>query len=91
MHPDRPRDSAGVRIEPVEGAIVQEAFARYLEADGTLLGLAKHLPSSASSLRAGIGAGVRLPCTGSCRTRPTQRRSMLADTAQAGDLVENLA
>jgi site-specific DNA recombinase len=43
VHPDRPRDPAGVQIEPVEGAIVQEVFARYLEADGTLLGLAKHL------------------------------------------------
>ena len=40
--PDRPRDPAGVQIEPVEGAIVQEIFARSLEADGTLLGLAKH-------------------------------------------------
>jgi site-specific DNA recombinase len=43
VHPDRPRDPAGVQIEPVEGAIVQEVFARYLEARGTLLGLAKHL------------------------------------------------
>jgi site-specific DNA recombinase len=43
VHPDRPRDPAGVQIEPVEGAIVQEVFARYLEAGGTLLALAKHL------------------------------------------------
>jgi len=43
LHPDRPRDPAGVPIEPTEGAIVQEGFARYWDADGTLLGLAKHL------------------------------------------------
>jgi site-specific DNA recombinase len=41
--PDRPRDPAGVQIEPAEGAIVQELFARYLEGNGTLLSLAKYL------------------------------------------------
>jgi site-specific DNA recombinase len=41
--PDRPRDPSGVQIEPAEGAIVQELFARYLEDHGTLLSLAKHL------------------------------------------------
>jgi len=41
--PDRPRDPAGVQIEPAEGAIVRELFARYLEDKGTLLSLAKHL------------------------------------------------
>src|SRR5215475_846071 len=44
VHPDRPRDPAGAQIEPVEGAIVQEVFARYLEAGETLLELAKPLP-----------------------------------------------
>ena len=43
LHPDQPRDPAGVPIEPTEGAMVQEVFGRYLEADGTLLALAKHL------------------------------------------------
>jgi len=41
--PDRPRDPCGVQIEPAEGAIVRELFARYLEDKGTLLSLAKHL------------------------------------------------
>jgi site-specific DNA recombinase len=41
--PDRPRDPSDVQIEPVEGAIVRELFARYLEDKGTLLSLAKHL------------------------------------------------
>jgi site-specific DNA recombinase len=41
--PDRPRDPSAVHIEPAEGAIVQELFARYLDEQGTLLSLAKHL------------------------------------------------
>jgi DNA invertase Pin-like site-specific DNA recombinase len=53
LHPDRPRDPAGVQIEPTEGAMVQEVLARYLEAGGTLLGLAKHL------LRLGIKSPPR--------------------------------
>lgn len=40
---ERPRDPSGVQIEPSEGAIVQALFARYLEAEGILLGLAKFL------------------------------------------------
>jgi site-specific DNA recombinase len=40
---ERPRDPSGVQIEPSEGAIVQALFARYLEAEGTLLSLAKFL------------------------------------------------
>ena len=41
--PDRPRDPSGVQIEPAEGAIVRELFARYLDDKGTLLSLARHL------------------------------------------------
>ncbi|MGI9069886.1 MAG: recombinase family protein [Bryobacteraceae bacterium] len=41
--PDCPRNPSGVRIESVEGASVQELFARYLEPKGTLLNLAKYL------------------------------------------------
>src|SRR5262245_48947092 len=29
VHPDQPRDPSGGRIEPTEGAIVQEVFRRY--------------------------------------------------------------
>jgi site-specific DNA recombinase len=43
LAPDRPRDPTGVQIEPAEGAIVRELFARYLEDKGTLLSLTKHL------------------------------------------------
>jgi site-specific DNA recombinase len=41
--PDCPRDPTGVRIEPIEGVLVQELFVRYLEPQGSLLGLAKYL------------------------------------------------
>jgi len=41
--PDHARDPSGVQIEPAEGAIVRELFARYLQEHGTLLSLAKHL------------------------------------------------
>src|SRR6266498_902655 len=39
LDPERPRDPAGVRVEPAEAVVVQELFARYLEDGGTLLGL----------------------------------------------------
>src|SRR3954452_916930 len=41
--PDHPRDPSGVQIEPAEGAIVRELFARYLQEHATLFSLAKHL------------------------------------------------
>jgi site-specific DNA recombinase len=40
---ERPRDPAGVRVEPGEAAVVQEIFASYLADAGSLLGLAKLL------------------------------------------------
>jgi site-specific DNA recombinase len=43
VHPDRPRDPAGVQIEPTEGAVVQEVFRRYGHEHETLMGVAKYL------------------------------------------------
>ena len=37
VDPDRPRDPNGVQVDPAEGAVVQEIFARYL-AEGATLG-----------------------------------------------------
>ena len=37
VDPDRPRDPSSVRVDPAEGAVIQELFARYL-ADGATLG-----------------------------------------------------
>ena len=43
VHPDRPRDPAGVELEPTEGAVVQELFRRYAQDQETLEGLSKYL------------------------------------------------
>jgi site-specific DNA recombinase len=42
-HPDRPRDPAGVQIEPTERAVVQEVFRRYAQEQETLVGLSQYL------------------------------------------------
>ena len=43
LHPDRPRDPAGVRLEPTEASVVRTIFTYYLEPSHTLLGLTAHL------------------------------------------------
>ena len=45
VDPDRPRDPAGVRVEPAEAAVIQELFARYDEPSASLFALARHLQS----------------------------------------------
>ena len=75
LHPDRPRDPAGVQIEPTEGAMVQEVFARYLEADGTRLGLAKHL----------LQLGIRSP-RGNRRWSAASLHGLLSNPAYTGNL-----
>jgi site-specific DNA recombinase len=42
VDPERPRDPAGVHIEPAEGAIVRELFTRYVDAHETRRGLVKY-------------------------------------------------
>jgi len=41
--PDRPRDPAGLRLEPVEAALVGQMFAFYAETGATLYSVAKRL------------------------------------------------
>jgi site-specific DNA recombinase len=43
VHPDRPRDPAGVWIDPTEAAVVQELFRRYGQGHETLAGRSKSL------------------------------------------------
>jgi site-specific DNA recombinase len=43
LHPERPRDPQGVRIEPAEAAIVAEIYAQYLQDGFGLIKVAKHL------------------------------------------------
>jgi len=75
LHPDRPRDPAGVQIEPTEGAMVQEVLARYLEAGGTLLGLAKHL----------LRLGIKSP-RGNRRWSAASLHGLLSNPASTGKL-----
>jgi site-specific DNA recombinase len=41
--PSRPRDPAGVRVEPVEAAVVAEIFASYSQTGQSLMGVTKQL------------------------------------------------
>jgi site-specific DNA recombinase len=43
VDPARPRDPAGVRLGPVEAAIVAELFVTYLQDGQSLIGVTKHL------------------------------------------------
>jgi site-specific DNA recombinase len=43
VDPAHPRDPAGVRVEPVEAAMVAELFATYLQDGQSLIGVTKHL------------------------------------------------
>lgn len=59
LHPERPRDPTGVRLEPAEAAIVAEIFAEYLKDGVGLIKVAKHLhaqqiPSPTGKARWGL-------------------------------------
>jgi site-specific DNA recombinase len=61
LHPERPRDPAGVRLEPAEAALVAEIFAWYLQEGSSLMDLAKHLydlkiPSPSGKSRWGVAS-----------------------------------
>ena len=43
LHPERPRDPTGVRLDPAEAAVVAEIYATYLEDGAGLISLAKRL------------------------------------------------
>jgi site-specific DNA recombinase len=43
VHPERPRDPTGVRLDPAEAAVVAEIFTWYIKESHSLLGLAQHL------------------------------------------------
>ena len=74
LHPDRPRDPAGVQIEPTEGAIVQELFVRYLEDGGTVLGLAKDL----------LQRGMKSPRGHPCWSMASSLHGLLSNPAYTG-------
>ena len=53
LAPDRPRDPRGVAVDPAEGAVVAEVFARYLEPGTSLGALAKWLTARGVPTRFG--------------------------------------
>src|SRR3954454_19417287 len=55
LDPDRPRDPAGVRLDPARAAVVSEMFAWYAEAGCSLFGLAKKLHRDAVAPPRGPG------------------------------------
>src|SRR3954451_3497924 len=74
LDPDRPRDPAGVTLEPAEAAVVRELFAGYLEGQASLFGLAKHLQA----------LGVPSP-RGRPRWSPATLRGLLTNPPDAGE------
>jgi site-specific DNA recombinase len=70
---ERPRDPAGVWIEPTEGVLVQAVFTRYLTPRSSLDGLAKWLTAQ----------GIPTP-TGKRLWRATTLRRMLRNPAYTG-------
>ena len=73
LDPERPRDPAGVRAEPVEAAIVQELFGAYAAGGATLFALAQRLTAR------------RLPSpTGRARWSVSTVRGLLTNPAYTG-------
>ena len=75
VDPERPRDPAGVRIDPAEGAVIRELFMRYLEAAETLRGLVKYV----------LGRGLPSP-RGGARWSAASIRGMLTTPTSTGQV-----
>jgi site-specific DNA recombinase len=75
VDPERPRDPAGVRIDPAEGAVIRELFMRYLEAAETLRGLVKYV----------LGLGLPSP-RGGARWSAASIRGMLTNPTYTGQV-----
>ena len=73
LHPERPRDPQGVRIEPAEAAIVAEIYAQYLQDGIGLIKVAKYLAAQ----------GIPSP-TGKKRWGLATLRGMLTNPAYTG-------
>jgi site-specific DNA recombinase len=73
LHPERPRDPQGVRIEPAEAAIVAEIYAQYLQDGAGLIKVAKYLAAQ----------GIPSP-TGKKRWGLATLRGMLTNPAYTG-------
>jgi len=70
---EHPRDPAGVRLEPIEAAVVAEIFARYLQEGQSLMGVTKQL----------VAQGVRSPY-GRLRWNQATVRGIVCNPAYTG-------
>jgi hypothetical protein len=70
LDPERPRQAAGVRVEPGEAVLVAQLFDWYLEPQATVDRLAKRLTDLHVATRRASRAGTRPACAASCATRP---------------------
>lgn len=75
LDPDRPRDLAGVTVEPTEATVVQEPFASYVQEHTSLRSLAEHLQ----------GLGI-VPPTGRPRWRTNSLRCILTNPTYTGQV-----
>ena len=78
LDPDRPRDPAGITVEPAEAAVVREVFARYVEDHASLFSLAGHLRVL------GIPSPTGRPCWS-----PATLRGMLTNPTYTGQVFAN--
>jgi site-specific DNA recombinase len=78
VHPDRPRDPAGVELEPTQGAVVQELFRRYVQDQETLVGLSKYL----------LQLGIKSPHGKRCWSGATLR-GLLSNPTYTGNVYVN--
>src|SRR6266545_209266 len=70
VDPQRPRQAAGVRVEPDEAVLVAQLFDWYLEPGATLYRLARRLTDLGWRPRRASRAGTWPACAASCATRP---------------------
>jgi site-specific DNA recombinase len=75
LDPERPRDPAGVRLDPAEAVAVRELFARYAEEGMSLMGLARWLQET----------GVRSP-RGKRRWNLSTLRGILTNPTYTGQV-----
>jgi site-specific DNA recombinase len=75
VEPERPRDPAGGRLDPAEGAVVRELCTRYLDAPETIRGLVKSL----------LGLGLPSP-RGRTRWRAASVRGILTTPTDTGQV-----
>jgi len=75
LHPDRPRDPAGVRVEPTEAAVVATIFATYLDPGVSLEQVAHRLHDQQVCSPTGSSGGACRRCAVSCAIPPIPDRS----------------